>query len=79
MTSIDYIVVFAYLFGMIAIGPIETRKVKGQEDYYTGGCGFGELLQTFAAFGSECFGEGRIRMLSGSQWGSGRFYSFFSL
>ena len=52
MTLIDYIVVFVYLLGMIAIGLIAMRKVKGQEDYFMGGRGFGKLLQTFAAFGA---------------------------
>ena len=37
MTLIDYIVVFVYLLGMIAIGLIAMRKVKGQEDYFMGG------------------------------------------
>ena len=52
MASIDYIVVFAYLIGMIVIGLIAMKRVKGQEDFFMGGRGFGKLLQTFAAFGA---------------------------
>ncbi|MEC9093723.1 MAG: sodium:solute symporter family protein [Planctomycetota bacterium] len=52
MTSTDYAVVLIYLLGMIAIGLLAMRQVKGQEDYFMGGRGFGKLLQTFAAFGA---------------------------
>ena len=39
MASIDYIVVFAYLIGMIVIGLIAMKRVKGQEDFFMGGRG----------------------------------------
>ena len=52
MTIADYIVLFLYFVGMIAIGIWAMRRVKGQEDYFMGGRGFGKLLQTFAAFGA---------------------------
>lgn len=52
MALIDYIVVFAYLLGMILIGLWAMSRVKGQEDFFMGGRGFGKLLQTFAAFGA---------------------------
>ncbi|MEE2641256.1 MAG: sodium:solute symporter family protein [Planctomycetota bacterium] len=52
MIWIDYLVVFFYLTGMIVIGFLAMQRVKGQEDYFMGGRGFGKLLQTFAAFGA---------------------------
>ncbi len=52
MNWIDYLVLVVYFFSMIAIGLWSMRRVKGQEDYFMGGRGFGKLLQTFAAFGS---------------------------
>ena len=52
MTWIDYTVVAVYFVVMIAIGLWAMRRVKGQEDYFMGGRGFGKLLQTFAAFGA---------------------------
>ena len=52
MRTADYIVLFLYFIGMIAIGIWAMRRVKGQEDYFMGGRGFGKLLQTFAAFGA---------------------------
>ncbi|MDF1815817.1 MAG: sodium:solute symporter family protein [Verrucomicrobiales bacterium] len=52
MSAADYIVLFVYFFGMIAIGIWAMKRVKGQEDYFMGGRGFGKLLQTFAAFGA---------------------------
>ncbi len=52
MNWIDYLVLVVYFFGMIAIGLWSMQRVKGQEDYFMGGRGFGKLLQTFAAFGS---------------------------
>lgn len=52
MTWIDYTVVLVYFATMIAIGLWAMRRVKGQEDYFMGGRGFGKLLQTFAAFGA---------------------------
>lgn len=52
MSSADYIVLFLYFVGMIVIGVWAMRRVKGQEDYFMGGRGFGKLLQTFAAFGA---------------------------
>ncbi len=52
MTWIDYVVVAVYFIVMIAIGLWAMGRVKGQEDYFMGGRGFGKLLQTFAAFGA---------------------------
>lgn len=52
MTAIDYAVLIAYFITMIAIGLWSMRRIKGQEDYFMGGRGFGKLLQTFAAFGA---------------------------
>ncbi len=52
MGIIDYIVLFLYFAAMVAIGIWSMRRVKGQEDYFMGGRGFGKLLQTFAAFGA---------------------------
>ena len=52
MTWIDYLVLILYFAAMIGIGLWSMRRVKGQEDYFMGGRGFGKLLQTFAAFGA---------------------------
>ncbi|TWU05673.1 sodium:solute symporter family protein [Stieleria varia] len=52
MSWIDYVVVAVYFIIMIAIGLWAMGRVKGQEDYFMGGRGFGKLLQTFAAFGA---------------------------
>lgn len=52
MQTLDYVVLVAYFAVMIAIGLWAMRRVKGQEDYFMGGRGFGKLLQTFAAFGA---------------------------
>lgn len=52
MTVIDTIVLVVYFIVMILIGLWAMRRVKGQEDYFMGGRGFGKLLQTFAAFGA---------------------------
>lgn len=52
MSFVDYAVLGIYFVGMIAIGIWSMRRVKGQEDYFMGGRGFGKLLQTFAAFGA---------------------------
>lgn len=52
MIWIDYLVLVVYFAGMVAIGIWSMQRVKGQEDYFMGGRGFGKLLQTFAAFGA---------------------------
>ena len=52
MQTLDYVVLVVYFVGMIVIGLVCMRWVKGQEDYFMGGRSFGKLLQTFAAFGS---------------------------
>lgn len=52
MTAIDIVVLIVYFGTMIGIGLWAMRRVKGQEDYFMGGRGFGKLLQTFAAFGA---------------------------
>ena len=52
MTWIDFTVLILYFVVMVAIGLWSMRRVKGQEDYFMGGRGFGKLLQTFAAFGA---------------------------
>lgn len=52
MTTIDFVVLFVYFATMVVIGLWAMKRVKGQEDYFMGGRGFGKLLQTFAAFGA---------------------------
>ncbi len=52
MTWIDFAVLILYFAAMISIGLWAMRRIKGQEDYFMGGRGFGKLLQTFAAFGA---------------------------
>lgn len=52
MNVLDYLVLLGYFVGMVAIGLWAMRRVKGQEDYFMGGRGFGKMLQTFAAFGA---------------------------
>lgn len=52
METLDYVVLGGYFVLMATIGFICMRRVKGQEDYFLGGRGFGKLLQTFAAFGA---------------------------
>lgn len=52
MSVLDYIVLVVYFTAMVGIGLWAMRRVKGQEDYFMGGRGFGKLLQTFAAFGA---------------------------
>lgn len=52
MSVVDYLVLLVYFAGMVGIGIWSMRTVKGQEDYFMGGRGFGKLMQTFAAFGA---------------------------
>ena len=52
MVFLDYVVLIGYFALMAAIGLICMLRVKGQDDYFLGGRGFGKLLQTFAAFGA---------------------------
>jgi solute:Na+ symporter, SSS family len=52
MSTLDYIVILVYFIVMILIGLWAMRRVKGQEDYFMGGRGFGKIMQTFAAFGA---------------------------
>ncbi|MDB4614716.1 hypothetical protein OAH18_03395 [bacterium] len=52
MTVIDIVVLLTYFAVMIGIGIWAMRRVKGQDDYFMGGRGFGKLMQTFAAFGA---------------------------
>lgn len=70
MTLLDYVVLAAYFLLMASIGFVCMRRVKGQEDYFLGGRGFGKLLQTFAAFGagtgsSDPVNTGRTTFTSG--------------
>ena len=52
MTSIDIVVLLVYFGTMVGIGIWAMKRVKGQEDYFMGGRGFGRIMQTFAAFGA---------------------------
>jgi len=70
MVFLDYAVLVGYFALMAAIGFICMRQVKGQEDYFLGGRGFGKLMQTFAAFGagtgsSDPVNTGRTTFTSG--------------
>lgn len=70
MTWPDYAVLVGYFAVMIVIGIISSRSIKGQEDYFMGGRGFGKILQTFAAFGagtgsSDPVNTGRTTFTSG--------------
>jgi len=52
MQLLDYVVLVGYFGVMILIGYLCSRRIKGQDDFFMGGRGFGKLLQTFAAFGA---------------------------
>lgn len=52
MIWLDYVMLIGYFAAMIAIGIWSMGRIKGQDDYFMGGRGFGKLLQTFAAFGA---------------------------
>lgn len=70
MVFLDYVVLVGYFALMAAIGFICMLRVKGQDDYFLGGRGFGKLLQTFAAFGagtgsSDPVNTGRTTFTSG--------------
>ena len=52
MNWLDWVVIIVYFLAMAGIGVWAMRRVKGQEDYFMGGRGFGKIMQTFAAFGS---------------------------
>lgn len=70
MTFLDYAVLVGYFLLMASIGFACMRRVKGQEDYFLGGRGFGKLMQTFAAFGagtgsSDPVNTGRTTFTSG--------------
>ncbi len=70
MVFLDYAVLVGYFALMAIIGFICMKQVKGQDDYFLGGRGFGKLLQTFAAFGagtgsSDPVNTGRTTFTSG--------------
>ena len=52
MDTIDYLVLALYFAVMAGIGVWSMNRVKGQEDFFMGGRGFGKVMQTFAAFGA---------------------------
>lgn len=52
MHILDYLVLVVYFLAMAGIGFWSMRRIKGQEDFFMGGRGFGKLMQTFAAFGA---------------------------
>lgn len=70
MGIVDIIVLVFYFVIIIAIGIWSARRVKGQEDYFMGGRGFGKLLQTFAAFGAGTGADEPVRVGS-TAWKSG--------
>ena len=70
MGFVDYLVLVLYFGGMIAIGIWSMKRVKGQDDYFMGGRGFGKLMQTFAAFGAGTGSDEPVRVGS-TAWGSG--------
>ena len=70
MTNIDIAVLILYFLTMVAIGIWAMRRVKGQEDYFMGGRGFGKLLQTFAAFGAGTGAHEPVKVGS-TAWNSG--------
>ncbi len=52
MNIIDYVVLGLYFTLMAGIGVWSMIRVKGQEDFFMGGRGFGKVMQAFAAFGA---------------------------
>jgi len=60
MHVLDYLVLVIYFAVMTGIGIWSMRGVKGQEDFFMGGRGFGKLMQTFAAFGAGTNASGPI-------------------
>jgi SSS family solute:Na+ symporter len=49
---LDWLVIFAYFLGMVAIGFWARRRVKNTHDFYQGGRSFGRALMTFLNFGN---------------------------
>ncbi|HOX87481.1 MAG TPA: sodium:solute symporter family protein [bacterium] len=49
---IDWLVLVAYLVGMIYIGKWASNKIKNTTDFYQGGRSFGKILFTFLNFGN---------------------------
>jgi len=70
MQTLDYIVLVGYFVIMIVIGIICSMRIKGQEDFFMGGRGFGKLLQTFAAFGAGTGSQDPINV-GRTTWTSG--------
>ncbi len=70
MGIIDVVVLVLYFGIIIGIGIWSMKRVKGQEDYFMGGRGFGKLLQTFAAFGAGTGADEPVRVGS-TAWKSG--------
>lgn len=52
VSLMDIVVIILYMCGMLAIGYISMKKIKGQEDFFLAGRKLGKIVQTFAAFGS---------------------------
>jgi len=51
LSVIDILVVLAYLFGMVYIGKMASKNVKGQTDFFLAGRKLGKVVQFFLNFG----------------------------
>ncbi|OHB48389.1 MAG: hypothetical protein A2Y10_20010 [Planctomycetes bacterium GWF2_41_51] len=61
---IDIFILLSYLFGMLIIGKIWTKKVKNTSDYFLADRKTGRLLQFFLGFGSKTDASGAVMVSS---------------
>jgi SSS family solute:Na+ symporter len=57
---VDILVIGVYFLIAIAIGYAAMRLVKGQEDYFLAGRGFGKVIAIFASFGQATSSESAV-------------------
>lgn len=53
LSTLDIVVILLYFIAMILIGVRSMRRIHSQEDFLTGGRGFGKIIQIFANFGQS--------------------------
>lgn len=63
---IDWVVLFAYLLGVMGIGVWSYRKVHDMSDFFMGGRRFGKVFMMFFAFGSGTSSEQAVSVAAGS-------------
>lgn len=70
LAAIDWLIVVAFLLGMVIVGVVLSRRVKDETDFFMGGRRYGKVFMIFFSFASATSSEEAVSVTAGT-WRAG--------